>query len=63
MPFLKEYSSIFYERYFVQYLNSKGYDSDELNYLIRYRDKNTLDNSLDIKTTLKYIKYVLEGKK
>ena len=62
MPFLKEYSSIFYERYFVQYLNSKGYDSDELNYLIRYRDKNTLDNSLDIKTTLKYIKYVLEGK-
>ncbi len=43
--------------------NSKGYDSDELNYLIRYRDKNTLDNSLDIKTTLKYIKYVLEGKK
>lgn len=63
MPFLKEYSSIFYERYFVQHLNSKGYDSDELNYLIRYRDKNTLDNSLDIKTTLKYIKYVLEGKK
>ena len=62
MPFLKEYSSIFYERYFVQYLSSKGYDSDELNYLIRYRDKNTLDNSLDIKTTLKYIKYVLEGK-
>lgn len=61
-PFLSEYPSIFYERYLIKYLSDKGFNKEEINYLIKYRDIHTLNNSFDISIILAYIKKILSGK-
>lgn len=62
-PFFSEYPSIFYEMYLTKYLSDKKFNKEEIDYLIKYRDIRTLDNSFDIGNILGYIKKILSGKK
>ena len=61
-PFFSEYPSIFYERYLIKFLSDKGFNKEEINYLIKYRDIHTSNNSFDISIILGYIKKILSGK-
>lgn len=61
--FLGEFPSIFYERYFAYYINDKGFSKEEIDYLVKQRNKRTLNNYFDIVGVLRYIRILLDGKK